>query len=88
MGEDGDLVNLLARDLCLIVPHEDAAVGAALRGRLQGCLSTGPGQAGVRAVLRGQGRLCVDVPHEALFAWTPSRAGVRTARAAAAGGGL
>lgn len=82
MGEDGDLVNLLALDLCLVVAHEDAAVGAALRGRLQGCLPAGPGQAGVRAALWGQGRLCVDVPHGASLAGTPGRAH------AAAGGGL
>lgn len=82
MGEDGHLVNLLALDLCLIVAHEDAVVGAALRGRLQGCLPAGPGQAGVCAVLWGQRRLCVDVPHGALLAGTQSRAH------AAAGGGL
>lgn len=86
MGEDGDLVNLLALDLCLIVAHEDAVVRAVLRRRLQGCLSTGLGQAGVPAVFWGQGRFRVDVPHGALFAWTPSRAGVRTAHAAAGGG--
>lgn len=30
MGEDGDLVNLLALDLCFIVAHEDAVVGTVL----------------------------------------------------------